>query len=341
MDGMPPVFRENFPSRLLSCEVKDLHAELKGPALFHLPGAKEPALLVSALLHGNEHTGFLALKEWLRPYAQGTKPLPRSLWIFIGNTAAAEKNLRHLSGQTDFNRVWRDYAAPDGAFAREVLEKVTSKPLFACVDIHNNSGRNPHYACVARWERHHLQLASLFGRTVVHAEQPLVTFTHSFSDHCPAVTLECGISGEPRGTQHVKEFLDACLHLNDFASHSLSPRDIDGFQTVARVMVRPGVKFTFSQEDASADLYLRSDLDTLNFSELPAGTLLGTYRGSTPPLIVENSAGVDPGLLLFEKGTVKTARVVSPAMFTLSPRAILEDCVGYLMIHKPLSFELP
>jgi hypothetical protein len=32
--------------------------------------------------------------------------LPRSLSLFVGNTAAAEQGVRHLPEQPDYNRVW-------------------------------------------------------------------------------------------------------------------------------------------------------------------------------------------------------------------------------------------
>ena len=335
---MKPVFREKIPPLLYSANVSDLHSLLNGPALFFLEGVRKPSLIVSTLLHGNEHTGFLALRNWLHPYSVGAKPLPRSLWIFIGNTEAAQSNLRFLPHQPDYNRIWRGRLGPEGEMARKVTQLVTRDPLFAAVDIHNNSGSNPYYACVSRWQRSHIQLAGLFGRTVVHATQPAESFAHAFSDFSPSVTLECGVSGEQQGIQRTIEYLEAVLHLSEFTPHGFSSVDIDGYHTAARVRVRPHVDFFFEElkqvSPVNKTLVLRSDLERLNFCPLPVGTLIGRYQGTDIPLEVLDENQYDPKLLNFENGRISTATEVTPAMFTIKERAIREDCLGYLMKGK-------
>ncbi len=337
---MSLVFKDKIPPGLFNANVTDLHSVLGGPSLFFIEGARKPALILSTLLHGNEHTGFLALKSWLRPYALGSKPIPRSLWVFIGNTEAAQLNLRLLPGRVDYNRLWRGSLAPEAKIAAEVMARVTKDPLFAAVDIHNNSGNNPHYACVAKWERSHIELGGLFGRTLVHATQPAETFTHAFADFSPSVTLECGLSGNERSTQHTIDYLESVLHLSHFSPHAVSQGDIDGYETVARVRVKPGVAFEFADLDSSvmdkSYLVLRSDLERLNFSPLPAGTLFGRYTGDETPIEVLNGKGEDPKLLSFDKGRIFTTETITPAMLTTNVQAVRDDCLGYLMNGKKL-----
>ena len=100
----------------------------------------------------------------------------------------------------------------------------TIRRPFAGIDVHNNTGRNPHYACVTHWEAAPIRLAGIFGRTVVHAPQPTGTLCHSLSDFVPTVTIECGRPGEVQGTEHAAEFLHACLHLAELPTHVLNPR---------------------------------------------------------------------------------------------------------------------
>ena len=70
-----------FPTELLKCEARDLHALLGGPTLVHLPGRQTPALVVSTLLHGNETSGWDAIRALLRE-----KPdLQRNVMVLIGN----------------------------------------------------------------------------------------------------------------------------------------------------------------------------------------------------------------------------------------------------------------
>ncbi|MDP2324627.1 MAG: succinylglutamate desuccinylase/aspartoacylase family protein, partial [Gammaproteobacteria bacterium] len=70
--------------------------------MIHVRGIREVPLFVSVLLHGNEVSGWNALRRLLA----SPQPLVRSLLVFIGNVDAAAEGLRLLPGQLDFNRIW-------------------------------------------------------------------------------------------------------------------------------------------------------------------------------------------------------------------------------------------
>lgn len=95
---------DGLPEGLLEADARALYRILPGPTLIHLPGRRPEPLFVSALLHGNEDVGLLAVQRLLRAYA--ARELPRALSVFIGNVAAARENVRRLEGQPDFNRIW-------------------------------------------------------------------------------------------------------------------------------------------------------------------------------------------------------------------------------------------
>src|ERR1019366_9575077 len=119
-----------------------------GADIATLPGRDPRPLFVSALLHGNEDSGLVAAQEALRRWS--SRELPRALLLFIGNVRAAAQNLRTLPGQHDFNRVWPGTATPDAPearMARWIYDYVARRRPFASLDIHNNTGFNPHYAC--------------------------------------------------------------------------------------------------------------------------------------------------------------------------------------------------
>ena len=113
---MLQVLRE-LPPGILSRSASELHEVLEGPTLIHLLGERSAPLHVSVLLHGNETTGWSAVRGLLQDF--GDTPLPRSLSLFIGNVAAARSEQRVLSGQHDYNRVWnvcgRQSGASDGS----------------------------------------------------------------------------------------------------------------------------------------------------------------------------------------------------------------------------------
>ena len=85
---------------------------LTGPTLIEVPGERGPALFVSVLLHGNETSGWDALRSVL----QNESRPPRHLRVFVGNVEAAAAGVRHLPEQPDYNRIWRDYSGPERTF---------------------------------------------------------------------------------------------------------------------------------------------------------------------------------------------------------------------------------
>jgi succinylglutamate desuccinylase len=130
-------------------------------------------LFISVLLHGNESTGFLAVQALLRKYQ--TRTLPRALSVFFGNVSAAKTGVRRLVGQADYNRIWPGIqlsACPEIRMASDIVGVMTQKPLFASVDIHNNTGLNPHYSCINKLGPQFIQLATLFGSFVVYFTSP-------------------------------------------------------------------------------------------------------------------------------------------------------------------------
>ena len=112
------------PEGLLDCEARELYTILPGPTLMHLPGKREQPLFVSVLLHGNEDTGWLAIRDLLKTYQD--RELPRSLSIFIGNVRAARFMERYTDGQPDYNRIWEDLPEMSAWWAR-----IKERPSYA------------------------------------------------------------------------------------------------------------------------------------------------------------------------------------------------------------------
>ncbi len=178
---------------------------LDGPTLIHLPGQREPALFVSVLMHGNETVGWEAMRLLLRRYQDQGRELPRALSLFIGNVAAAAVGMRHLPDQADYNRIWPGTElppTPEHAIMAEVVQRMQQRGLFASIDLHNNTGANPHYACVNVIDNRFLHLATLFSRTVVYFIRPRGVQSQAMARLCPAVTLECGKVHDQLGVTH-------------------------------------------------------------------------------------------------------------------------------------------
>ncbi len=324
---------DQLPAGLLELEAARLHERLSGPTLIHLSGRRPEPLFVAVLLHGNEDTGWEAMRQVLsRHQPHG---LPRALSLFIGNVAAAREGVRRLDGQVDYNRVWPgtpDADRPEAAVMRQVLDEMARRQVFASVDIHNNTGLNPHYACVNRLEPRFLQLATLFSRIVVYFLRPLGVQSAAFADLCPAVTIECGKPGAARSETHAADFIEACLNLASFPSHPVPPQDIDLYHTVATVRIPEHIDFGFAP--TAAELIFPADIDHLNFRELPAGSVLGWMRdGQACRLAATDEHGEDVAPHLFDcrDGLVRLRRRLMPAMLTKDARVIRQDCLCYLM----------
>jgi succinylglutamate desuccinylase len=323
-----------IPEGLLDVSAERLHTLLPGPSLIHLPGRQEKPLFVSVLLHGNEPVGLHAVQSLLQKYAE--RPLPRSLSLFIGNVEAARLGLRRLDDQPDFNRVWPGTLHPpceETALMAAVVDEMARRRVFASIDVHNNTGLNPHYGCVNRLNGSFLQLASMFARLVIYFIHPKGTQTAALAAVCPAVTLECGKPEHRHGAEHAFEYLDACLHLSDILNHPMDAHAIDLYHTVAQVTVREDCAFGFREE--ALDLRLNEDIDHLNFTELSAGTDLGAVGSSYGRLPVqacdESGRDVSAEYFAVRENRLVLKKNVMPSMFTLNAQIIRQDCLCYLM----------
>ncbi len=320
---------DQIPEGFLDVAPQRLDEVLAGPTLLHLPGERAQPLFVSVMLHGNEPTGLLAIQALLRQYAG--ERLPRALSVFVGNVAAASLRQRRLEGQLDYNRIWAGGTAEEALMAATVVREMARRRPFASIDIHNNTGLNPHYACINRLDHRFLRLARLFSRTIVYFTKPEGVQSMAFSALCPAVTLECGQPDQPYGAEHATHYLKRVLNLDGIDAAELAPAEYDLFHTVAVVKVPERFSFGFGSEEV--DIELLHEIDHYNFNELPAGTCFGRIHNLDARLLCQGEAGEELGERYFRyrDGRIELATPAMPAMLTLDERVIRQDCVGYLM----------
>ena len=322
---------ETPPAELLDAPPTALRDLLGGPSLMEFPGRRQQPVFLSVLLHGNETTGFLALQRLLRRYRG--RLLPRNLLVFIGNVESAAFEVRRLEGQVDFNRIWPRTELPDCPEARlmaALVDRLRQRNLFASIDIHNNTGRNPYYGCINRLDGRYMALATLFSRTMVYFTRPRGVQSLAMADLCPAVTLECGKPGLEAGIAHVEQYIDDVLHLSELPPGPTTDA-VDLFETVARVRIPPHQAFGFDGE--SQGLELLEDLDCLNFQVLPQGTALGRFSGESLPVVVDDPQGAEADAYFqLCDGELVTRRPMMPSMLTLDATVIRQDCLCYIML---------
>lgn len=333
---MPPAeltVLDRLPHGFMQASARNLHRLFDGPTLIELPGEREAPLFVSILLHGNEDSGLGAMQRVLAKWQD--RPLPRNLMLLVGNVAAARQGLRRLDGQPDYNRVWPgaepDLAdVPEARLMAAVHARVVARKAFAAIDLHNNTGRNPHYGVVTHREPQVLALAALFApRAVLFLGLP-GTQTASFDGLVPAITAECGQPGVPANAEAAAHLVEAVLALDELPQAMPTRDALELFHTIGVVHVRPEVAFDFG--DAACPLNLSPTLDRLNFTMVDAGTPFGSTT-LRQPLEVIDEAGRDIAGELFsvEGSTLRLTRSALPAMLTVDPRIVRQDCLCYLM----------
>jgi hypothetical protein len=225
---------------------------------------------------------------------------------------------------------------------RRIVDEMARRRVFASIDIHNNTGTNPLYACVNELHEPFLHLATLFSRTVVHFRRPLGVQSAAFAEHCPAITVECGKTGNPGNEARAAALIEAVLGLAEFPAHPVPRQDIDLYHTVATVKVPPDVTFAFGS--GSADVRFPPALDRWNFRDLSAGTRLAeltTARRAPLEVRAENGTSATDEFLEARGWELRLKRAVTPAMLTLDERAIRQDCLCYFMERIPRAASAP
>jgi succinylglutamate desuccinylase len=326
------TIRNELPDGFLGCTARDLHQLFHGPTLIELEGESGPPLFVSILLHGNEDSGLVGMQRVLREYSQ--RPLPRSLMLLVGNIEAARDGLRRLPDQPDYNRTWpgtpdHGHTAEAELFAK-VHARAVKRGVIAAIDLHNNTGRNPHYSVICNDDPQTLGLASLFSRRAVRFRGIPGTQTASFSGLIPAMTAECGLPGVPANAEAAAQFVDAALNLTALPTASPDEGRLELYHTLGVVRVREDVSFGFGNSEA--ELRFNPALDENNFRDLVAGTVMGETRHRMPLEMIDE-AGRDVTGHYFETsdGNLKLRRGAVPAMFSTDARIVRQDCLCYLM----------
>ncbi|MEO0983460.1 MAG: M14 family metallopeptidase [Pseudomonadota bacterium] len=319
---------DHLPAGLAGASPRNVKAVFPRPALISLPGGRAEPLFVSTLLHGNETTSFEVLQHLQARY--GSKAPPRSLLIFVGNVDAAAVGVRFLDGQPDFNRIWAHGDSDQHALAREVLSIARRREVFACIDIHNNTGDNPLYGCINALRPADLHLAVTFAPQGVYYRNPPTTLSIAFSALCPSITIECGRSGDKAGADAAIDLVEHAMRLDEFPAHPPPANALALFETTGRVLVEPGATISFGA--SPADLVFEPDLETRNFKAMAAGSPWA--RASSPQalrVVDEHGGDMTADFFRFDRGRLVLAKDVVPAMLTRDKDVIAKDCLCYLM----------
>lgn len=322
-------FLSEIPSKVSQLEtMQDIRKVFPSPTLIHCKGRSEKSVFVCLLQHGNETTGFYVLKL-LQKHFETHKPA-KNLYIFISNVTAAEKLVRFLPEQNDFNRCWGTEDGPEQRLFQQVKNALPND-LFATVDIHNNTGKNPYYACISQLNPEHIYLGSLFSRTLVYFTSPPNALSRTFSESMPSVTLECGNNENHDGIQKAFQLVLDVLALDSLNGHE-QHNSVEVFQTIGKIVIPKDTSYSF--DGSTADIQFPENFENLNFSPLAKGFSLATANSSADsPLKVMGNSGSDntDEFIETQNGQLVLVQNLTPSMLTTQRDVIEKDCLGYLM----------
>lgn len=360
----PEAFLRSTPH-----EAAALHPHIPALSLFDIrseatPNDKEP-LFISVLLHGNEVSGWQAIRLALAKYAASSQSLTRPILLLVGNTEAAAQCLRHLANQPDFNRIWpgsAQNACPEIEHARGVFQTVLQRRPIVHLDIHNNSGRNPFYCVIGKTDSVTLGLAQLFSHQALYFPKARGDATNAFAQFgaIPSVTMECGLPGLEAHAMAAAEMIEAVLRINQQSdlSAQLQPKPLQIYETLACIRLAPTLKFdikgrspgrgsdhtqcdSHTAEGTRPLIQFRHDLDTLNFQPCPPGTIFAEVHclgKASAAGILEHILTLDDGqqaisspLFGLEGHFLVNTRPFTPAMLTCDARIARSDCLGYAL----------
>ena len=336
---IPLEFYDHLPEKILDIEPHEIRTIFPHPSMVHLDHGKKETLFLSILLHGNEQSGFYVLKKVASHIKQ--HPPFKNIIIFIGNVYAAEQKKRYLHGQNDYNRVWQGDSSKEHRLAQKVLDWIKKQPpLFAAVDIHNNTGVNPYYACINELNNKHIYLASLFSKTIVYFRVPSTALSVALSKTTPTITLEVGQSRDPKGIENGTQLILDLLRLESL-DHPVHKGDVNIYKTIAKVHLLPNIEASFSGidkiEPGSPEVAFPDNFEQLNFTLLSREFCLARYAEEGYPVRVFDAEDVDKTEFYFFKrfDRVLVAEEIYPSMFTKNKEAIEQDCLGYFMKRLP------
>ena len=319
-----------LPDGFFDITTANIRSLFPNPTLIQLEGRDSNYLFISILLHGNEHSGLSVMQKVLARY---TEELPRSILLFVGNVRAAEANLRHLPDQVDYNRCWPGTLmepCPTSQMARRIIEIAHGLPLFGALDIHNNTGRNPHYACITDPNPRNQNLAATFNRiAMVYKHKGVCTM--AFDGICAAATLECGLPGDPDGIEHAVRLVEEMLSLEQLPAEPPTRDKLHLVESHLNLHIPGHVSYDFDPA-ADVDLRFEEDIEARNFTLMDPKQVFGYTRIDRPISILDTDGhDVTDEVLRIEQGRIFFNQTLMPAMITRDKLVIQQDCLCHLL----------
>ena len=328
------IVMDHLPDEFFVTDPEKLYTVFEGPTIVHLDYNKTETVFISMMLHGNEHSGYYAVKEYLSNLITKNIVPSKNISLLIGNVEAAKNNARFLDDQKDFNRIWSNGSSKEEVWAQKVYREMSSKNLFATLDLHNNTGKNPHYCAVTNLEVSTLKLASLFDGNVLYFTDPEEVFSNYFSSLCPCLTVEAGQSGDKEGISKIIALIDAVMSETSLSEVSTKSSILSGrvlFESFGKIKIPSNSTISFNGE--AADFTFDCSIEELNFNIVRTGQTFGHSHNIHQHLLVYDSNNEPIGSSYFKYvgSEIVSIEDFYPAMITTNSKIVHQDCLCYLL----------
>ena len=313
-----------FFRTLTKLHANELASVLHSPTLFDFSIAKRAPFFLSTLLHGNETSGWDAVRKLVNNDYRD-KNLP-SCVILVGNVQAAQYSKRMLDGQPDFNRIWEGGSSPYAKWADNVISFLEAKRLWFALDVHNNTGPNPHHSIVTSIDANTMSAARLFSQTAIFAQQPPGVLTRRTSGFCTSITIEAGLPQDPTSATRAHEYIATLWDHGSVPFVDTSDQEL--FQNNVRVLIENADTISDDQVPKFAPKLYR-----YNFKSIPQGTELARIVVDHARLraVDEDQRDQTRTFLSYKGKNVSLKRDTILSMYTEDPRIARQDCVCYFL----------
>ena len=322
------LLEKEIDPEILELPATKLVERFAGPVVFDLSNSSAPPLFVSVLLHGNETSGWNAVRSFLSERIKHSQRIP-SLVLLVGNVHAAARAMRSLDNQVDFNRIWDKGESDEQLWAEEVFNYVKQKrPQFA-LDLHNFSGPNPHHSVITDGRSATLDAAIAFSPLAIFAQLPKGILTRKFSELCTSLTLELGMPEDPESEARAEHYLNSLT--NGAISNNAKSKEL----RVLRNKIRVVVDQTNGYSTPDLEPILHPNFAQFAFETVEAGTVMARIKKPTSRLraIASDSSDVSQEYLQHDeaRGEISLRKNVIISMYTRDSLIAIQDCVCYFL----------
>lgn len=315
-------------------------ARLSGPTFICQRGGSGIRRAITTLLHGNERSGLRALRRWL---ASAARPAGDTLFL-VANIAAGQANLRHLPSEPDWNRCFtaagEHHAHPEvGPIAAAILDRLATFAPACLWDVHNTTGSGPPFGVCTRDSLTHAAMIAPFAERMIVTDLRLGAMMEAAEDICPAVTVECGGTGDARADEVAFAGIRAVLTAQDPTRAAAEVHEI--LHHPVRVELAQGLSLGYADGPGDFDVTLRSDVESLNFHRVETDECIGWLGPSgLDALRAETADGHDILAELLRAapdGSLVPRQPLHLFMITGDAAAAREDCLFYTVPAAPHS----